>query len=335
VDKDHSAEPPPGGFGVSRRQEPDPPGEPPPLFGPERPPRVPSGGPEPGPTRPPARPDVPPAPPPPPVPTMPGDRTFLLREMGIGELLDASIKVYRQNWKPLMLVVAIVIVPFALVEGFATRVPEDVAFDQATFDRVTIFALVFGVVRFAFVQPFLTGAMARATYSLYLGEGIDVRRVYRTALLLLLPILWVSFLAALGVAVGLILLIVPGVIAAVRFAFGSTVIVVEGLRGTEALARTWRLAKGKFWRILGTLFLANLLAGVAAAILTLPTSAAIIPLGPEAWPLQAFGASVAAVITTPFTTLVTVLLYFDLRIRKEGFDLAVMAQELAGRGEGA
>jgi hypothetical protein len=39
--------------------------------------------------------------------------------------------------------------------------------------------------------------------------------------------------------------------------------------------------------------------------------------------------ALATVITTPFVMLVIVLLYFDLRIRKEGFDIEVMARELA------
>ena len=54
-------------------------------------------------------------------------------------------------------------------------------------------------------------------------------------------------------------------------------------------------------------------------------------IGPAGWPLYAIGISLAAIITTPFTTLITVLLYFDLRIRKEAFDLEVMAHEMSAR----
>jgi hypothetical protein len=40
------------------------------------------------------------------------------------------------------------------------------------------------------------------------------------------------------------------------------------------------------------------------------------------------GSAAASVVTTPFLTIVVVLLYFDQRIRKEGLDLSIMAQEL-------
>jgi hypothetical protein len=47
-----------------------------------------------------------------------------------------------------------------------------------------------------------------------------------------------------------------------------------------------------------------------------------------AWFFQALLAAASTVIVTPFSVGVVVLLYFDARIRKEGFDLAVMAREV-------
>src|SRR5919106_6769055 len=53
--------------------------------------------------------------------TLARERPFPLRQMGIGELLDAAIKLYRAEWKTLMLIVAIVLVPVSFIEAFATR----------------------------------------------------------------------------------------------------------------------------------------------------------------------------------------------------------------------
>ncbi|HYV02763.1 MAG TPA: glycerophosphoryl diester phosphodiesterase membrane domain-containing protein, partial [Actinomycetota bacterium] len=141
---------------------------------------------------------------------------------------------------------------------------------------------------------------------------------------------------AVGTVVGFLLLIIPGVIAAIRFTFGTTVVVIEGARGTKALRRSWRLAKGSFWRILGTLLLAAILAAVVTGIVTIPTTLIANGTGSpftvedaSGWPIRAVGSTIASVIVTPFTALVRVLLYFDMRIRKEGFDIAVMAHDLA------
>ena len=56
--------------------------------------------------------------------------------------------------------------------------------------------------------------------------------------------------------------------------------------------------------------------------------------GPSSWPVRAIGTSIATVLTQPFSQLVAVLLYFDLRVRKEGFDLEILAKQL-GLGAGA
>jgi hypothetical protein len=260
-----------------------------------------------------------------------------MREMRIGETLDGAIKLYRRYWKALMAMVAWVIVPFAFLQQFATRVNGRLHFEGGRVVAETpsgragpAAVLIFVGLSYLFVQPFLTAAMARAASRLYLGEEPDVRVTYRYALSAAHSILWVSFLTLLAILGGLILLIIPGIIFAIRFLFGSTVVVVEGVKGREAMRRSWHLAKGSFWRIFATVLLAGLLASVISAVLTIPTTAASLFAGSGGWAVRGVGAALASVIVTPFTVLVRVLLYFDMRIRKEGFDLAVIAQDLAG-----
>jgi hypothetical protein len=70
------------------------------------------------------------------------------------------------------------------------------------------------------------------------------------------------------------------------------------------------------------------LTGIANTILGLVPTALSYGLGSWGWLLRAVGSAAASVVTTPFVTIVVVLLYFDQRIRKEGLDLSIMAQEL-------
>ena len=198
------------------------------------------------------------------------------------------------------------------------------------------------------IQPFLTAAIAKASADVYLGHEVLVGPTFRYAVSRIHSILWITillvlvvlipglvlvFFAALGateIAVVLaVLMFVLLVLVFVRFVFGSTVLVVEGKKGSKALRRSWQLAKGHFWKILGTLVLAGIMASVVEGILSVPGAIAFAATGPGGWPFLAIGNSLAAIITTPFTTLITVLLYFDLRIRKEAFDLEVMAQEMS------
>ena len=156
---------------------------------------------------------------------------------------------------------------------------------------------------------------------------------FRFAVSRIHSILWISILVGrLGDRASVcVLLIIPGVIVFVRFVFGSTVLVVEGRKGSKALGRSWRLAKGSFWKIAR-----DHASGVAPRERrrgdpAVPGAVAFAAIGPAGWPFYAIGLSLAAIITTPFTTLITVLLYFDLRIRKEAFDLEVMAQEMSSQ----
>ncbi|MCD6020359.1 MAG: hypothetical protein K0R20_69 [Actinomycetia bacterium] len=255
--------------------------------------------------------------------------------MGVGEILDAAIKLYRSQWKRLMAIVAIVLVPITFLRGFTERslgtsfsppstVPEDV-------DTTLIAGGVVALIQFLVVQPFLTAAIAKASADVYLGHPVLVGPTFRFAVSRIHSILWISILAGLAMLLGFVLLIVPGVFVLVRLFFGSTVFVIEGKKGSKALGRSWRLGKGHFWKILGTFLLASIMAAVVQAILALPGEAAFAAIGPAGWPLYAIGLSLAAILTGPFTTLIAVLLYFDLRIRKEAFDLEIMAQEMSSQ----
>ena len=284
-----------------------------------------------------------------------GDRPFGLRPMGVGEILDAAIKLYRSQWKRLMAIVAIALVPITFLQVFLTREIGGPLTDPSTtpaeFDSTLVVSVIIGLIQLLIVQPFLVAAVAKASADVYLGHTVVVGPTFRFAVSKIHSILWISILFVLTLLVPLfiigliaaafgseelaivllVLLVVPAIIVFIRFIFGSTVLVVEGRKGSKALGRSWRLAKGSFWKILGTTLLAVLLASVVEGILSVPGAVAFAAIGPAGWPFYAIGLSLAAIITTPFTTLITVLLYFDRRIRKEAFDLEVMAQELSSQ----
>jgi hypothetical protein len=268
-------------------------------------------------------------------PTIAPERPFPLRQMGIGELIDAAVKLYRRDWLALMGIVAIVLVPITFLEFWITQaiVGAGLAATPTVSDEATIqfliVTLVFFAIQFLIVQPFLVAAVARAAADAYLGERVSIGRTYRYALGKLPAILWITILTSILTLIGFILLIIPGIIAFVRLSLTPPVVIVEDVRGTRAVGRSWRLTKGHFWRLLGALILSGLIAGVGALIITIPTEFIALALGPSGWPVSALGSVLASILVTPFSMLIVVLLYFDLRIRKEGFDIEVMAQELA------
>jgi hypothetical protein len=263
--------------------------------------------------------------------------------MGIGETLDSAIKIYRNNWKTLMAVVAIVVIPVELVHQLlwagsvhTTSISGNTVYvARSDLNSARTLSVIFGLVNLVLVAPLLAGAMAKATADLYLGGVPDVGSVLSFAMSRLGAILLVTLLVGLSVVGGFILLIVPGIIIAIRLSAATVVVVVEDLRGRKAMGRSWRLVKGHSWRVFVTLFLAVLIAGVIAAILTIPFAFDALRPGLSGGILRFLGATLSAIITRPFVALVTTLLYFDLRIRKEGLDLAIMARDLGTSPRGA
>jgi TRAP-type C4-dicarboxylate transport system permease large subunit len=115
--------------------------------------------------------------------------------------------------------------------------------------------------------------------------------------------------------------IIPGIYIGVRLAVSIQALVVEDKRGTDAMRRSWDLVGGHWWHAAFTLLVAALITGVVNAVITAPFSAG-------AWLLQGIAAAVATTVTLPYGALVGVLLYLDLRARKERLDLDTLKANL-------
>ena len=71
---------------------------------------------------------------------------------------------------------------------------------------------------------------------------------------------WLNFLWSLAVIVGLVLLVIPGIILMVRYAFAACYAVEGNIKATTSLGDSFHLCKGHFWRVTGNLFLASAMA---------------------------------------------------------------------------
>ena len=269
-------------------------------------------------------------PPPPPPPSAGGGGPIAPRTLG--EILSTAFEVYRANAAKLITIVALVVVPLALLDALFTKVifaPNKVTVGarQVYATRSLFAALAVAVIgaALAFVMSFLVqAAVSRAAAQTTVGDPVDPESSYRWALAHLGSVLAISLLAGLIILGGLLLLVIPGLIFAVMFSVVIPVFVFEGLRGTAALGRSWNLVKGHFWHVLGTILVAAILAGFVTGILT--------AFGGNNWFAYWVLSAIGRVITVPFTALVSVILYLDLRARSESLSGNTLRSELAARG---
>lgn len=163
--------------------------------------------------------------------------------------------------------------------------------------------------------------------------------------LLALPVVGLYFwnipAGVIGTVLALVLLVGLSILLTVRLSFAAPALLLEGIGIGAALARSWRLVSGSWWRVLGILLLTSLIASFASGLLQAPFSVVGIFLsaGLSATAGGADGSVTAGLVTStvvtnlglivgttvvaPFSAAVTSLLYIDLRMRREGLDVAL------------
>jgi hypothetical protein len=250
----------------------------------------------------------------------------LPRPLGIGEILSTALQLYRRHWRTLLAIAAVVVVPLTLVQyllGDVVRTQGETT-SNGVVETATwavgiagLLAALAGLLMYLV----LTGAITRAVAAEVAGQDPSVEQSYRFGFHRLGSVLLVSVLVGLATIGGLILFVIPGIYIGVRLAVSIQALVVEGRRGTEAMGRSWGLVGGHWWHAFATLLVAALLIGVVNAVITAPFSA-------TNWFGQGVAAAVATVVTLPYGVLVGVLLYLDLRARKENLTLEALRADL-------
>ncbi len=271
-----------------------------------------------------------------------------LHPMGIGEILDVAIKLYRRNAWTLIRIVLVIVVPVTIVANLiqvsATPSNLNPQFGFSSFtstsnntvsghDAVTLFVGILVALALTWVGSLVaTGATFKALAGSFVGEQPEWRSSLGFAARRIHSLVWVSLLGGFLTIVGFILLIIPGIYLGIAFTVAVPALLSENLRGSKALARSRRLVKGRWWPTLGLVILGSLLAGVVNSALV-GLAVGVAAEGANASTVLGFTVSTTAsilakAITTPFTAAYVTVLYFDLRVRREAFDLQLLALQV-------
>lgn len=278
---------------------------------------------------------TPPPPPPPPPGGAGGTGGPGLPQRGIGEILSTAFEIYKANASSLLIIVAIVVVPLTFISAFiggvvfapetetATIFGESVETVGARTAGAAFLVFIVGIVIAVVISAVLQAAIMRGAALGSIGDPVDIDASYKWGFARFGSVILISILVGLAVLGGLILLIIPGLIFAVMFSVAIPALVVENLRGTDAMSRSWNLVKGYFWHAVGVIILAAIIGAVVAGIIGAIGGA----LG-DNWFVSWIFQAIAQVITAPFSAIVAVLLYLDLRARRESLTADALRTEL-------
>jgi hypothetical protein len=264
-----------------------------------------------------------------------------LRPLSLGEMLDAAIRLYCANWRTLLKTVVIVVVPAQILITVADAgyTVSSLGFDTSTSEATkqsleNLNRHVGGLAAAALLQltaiVLATALSFRAIAQDYLGEAPDWRASVAHARRRLGPLLALTVLYVAGVGLGTAAFAVPGVWLFVVWAVATPVLLVEGLQGRAALRRSVALVEGRWWQTFGRLFVGFLLAGILSTVVQGVFAIGIVHAHGDALvlALSAVAGIAGMLLSTPLQAALLTVMYFDLRVRREGYDLELLAFEL-------
>ena len=262
-----------------------------------------------------------------------------LRPLSLGEILDRTFSLYRQHF---LLFIGITAIPQLLVLAFQlaqiaiTKTPTRGAGPFANIGAAGIGGVIFGALLGIFVYMvtylYAHGAAVFAVSDIYLGRPITVRDAFRKMKGRAVNLFFVLFLEGLAIGAAFICFIFPGFYVACRLSTTVPAALLEDLGPSDALSRSFTLTQDNAGRAFGIyclffaifyaiflLFSAPFLFLIGYA--TAEKSMALIGLWTA---LYQVGSFIATTLVTPISTIALTVFYYDLRVRKEAFDLQMM-----------
>jgi hypothetical protein len=222
--------------------------------------------------------------------------------VSIGAVLDETWTLFTRFFLRFF---AIALVVFVIVNLLYGLVDAAISSDNAgAAVAIAVLALVTVVIGMTWLQ----GAFVYAVQDARDGSfDSSMSEVFSRVSSSIAPLIGASLLAGLGIAAGILLLVVPGLVLLTIWAVIAPVIVIEKRRAMESFGRSRELVRGHGWTVFGIVVITGLLSGVASALLQAAFS--FLPRFLEI----VIGGTIAQAVVAPFSAIAIALTYFRLR----------------------
>lgn len=262
-----------------------------------------------------------------------------IREHTIGSIISGAFRVYFQNFMTIYLTCLIPVLPFYLVRIVV------IMYEVSNEQTITIVAIVNSILGiFGGLVAIAAGTLVIS--DLLIGRKVNIVWIYKqvfsalffklfvtellqwlviiVSLLIVIPILlavWLNF-SNLVTIVSAFLLVIPSLIAMVWLMFSSTVTVLEGAWGVEALKRSTNLGSTKHWRNCCVIMIVMFVTTVP--VLTLMMNFDLVSPSVVSRVEFQIILDLFMQLLAPIALISIVLLYYDLRVRKESYNLQAL-----------
>ena len=276
--------------------------------------------------------------------------TTRLQQMGFTDILDGMFSFYRSHLRLFLGIAVVYLVLEFVIDQISVFLLETDG-TSITSLVILIFTGLFSVA----VSTFIAAGLAYASAHVYLGRdilpGIALQRAWQRFWTYLGSlILW--FLVVGGLTITIIG--IPfAIYFSVRWGLYSLPVLLEGTTARNALRRSTELVKGSWWRVFGIMLAISLISFMIYFILEASLSFLLswmglaeaeeptgfldtlrqlfIPTPSEigwfSYTIRRLVSLIIATFTMPISVIGSTLLYFDLRIRKEAFDIEMQVTD--------
>lgn len=271
-----------------------------------------------------------------------------LRPLGMGDIFDEGFDLYKRNFVFLLLVTAVTVVPLDILLAFIgpsfMRQVYTLFGISSDADATGLWLLNVGV-KLAIYLPLYAVALSPlvlAASASYLQQPSSLRESLIPVLKRLPSLLLSFFLAALLLDLGLCFCGIGWPVAASLLLFTPQTFLLERMGPGKALKRSSSLINGYGGRVFACLVMLGVILWVIGLGIKLPLAYIFelaLSIGPHvsgqsATPsageqvVQLLSGGMTHLLLFPFLVSVFTSLYYDIRIRKEGFDIELMARDL-------
>lgn len=241
-----------------------------------------------------------------------------LRSRTVSEIVDAAFALYRRDSGQYILIMAVATIP-QLVSRLVFRTDD-------VLSAVSILVGFITAITSAFTYTVGAAAVMKLGSEVYLGEPADLGDTVRSVIPRVFALLWAGLMKAILYAIGLLAFFVGAFYVAARFFAVGASIILEDKDVGEAFTRSSELSSGRKRHILNTLLLVGIIYLLLSFCVTLVagiTRSTVIAI---------ILSTVFQIVASPIIGLTDMLLYYDCRIRGEGFDIERMTASMdAGR----
>lgn len=231
------------------------------------------------------------------------------------DLIKESCKLYKENWKKLLVYLGLLFIPTGLLTtlGIIVGYVDSYNPNLTPINTLVVVAVFAASVVFSL---WISIAIMQALKKLYKKEHLDDwKKVISDNSGYIWPTIWVTILTTALILLGCILLLVPGIIFSIWYAFSFYAVMFDNKTGLDAMRASKSLVVGRFWKIFLSLLAPALLFGIIGSVATYLLNLPFGFIKNEILSAIVYNLDtvIVEIILTPLVSGATVILYLSAR----------------------